>query len=148
MLYCGLVVMLAACSTANRHRFEPISRAGRQVESVITRNGGLAQYRPALTTFASAIDTVRAQPLSSRDQAVIDRYEAIKLRLDDIRLVWEEKEARQQELLPLAEPLPARLQKTYALPVNTNEPPSIYASEAKQIIWAEAKKELDAISPD
>ena len=66
--------------------------------------------------------------------------------LTDLELVWEEQDKRDVEMLPIREALPARLAREYDLPVNTNEPPSIYTEEARRTIWETARRHLGAAS--
>jgi hypothetical protein len=140
-----MMAVLAACSSSSARSFDDVHDAGRRAEALLAGDGDIAQYRQALSAFTAKLDALKAKPLSSRDQARAARYDAVRQALDDVRLVWEEKDARKLELLPIAEPLPGRLQKTYGLPVNTNEPPSIYATEARQLIGAAAREKLNAI---
>ena len=144
----GLLAAVAACGRVNQRAWEDINRAGHRIEPAVASKSTLADYRAAVAEFSAALDAVKSQELSARDQALVQRYDEFRHSLDDIRLVWEEREARQKELLPIAEPLPGRLQKEYGLPVNTNEPPSIYATEARNLIWESAKKKLEAIHAD
>jgi len=144
----GLLVAVAACGRVNQRAFENVNRAGHRIEPAVTGRSTLADYRAAFADFSAALDAVKSQQLSTHDQAVVQQYDDVRRSLDDIRLVWEERETRRQELLPIAEALPGRLQKQYDLPVNTNEPPSIYATEARNLIWESARKKLDAIGLD
>lgn len=140
-----LLLATASCASADPRAFDDVKQAARQVTAVVTARGSLAQFAGAVARFSTAIDQLKAKPLSSKERSLAAEYEGVRQSLDDIRLVWEEKEKRQQELLPIAEPLPARLQKTYDLPINSNEPPSIYASEARQMIWDGARTKLEAL---
>jgi len=89
---------------------------------------------------------MRARVTGAREQAVLKEYDAALKGLTDIQLVWEAKETRGSDMLPIREELPARIAREYDLGVNTNEPPSIYADEALQAIWKAARGHLRAAS--
>lgn len=104
----------------------------------------LPQYRALVATFSTELSNAKARVETSRERAVLARYEAAHRGLTDILLVWDAREARGSDMLPIREELPARIAREYELGVNTNEPPSIYAGEAMQTIWAGAKTTLDS----
>ncbi len=104
----------------------------------------LPQYRELLSTYTAELSGVRGRARNTRERAVLAEYEAALRGLTDIQLVWEEKDARGSDMLPIREELPARIAREYDLGVNTNEPPSIYADEALHAIWAAARGHLRA----
>ena len=52
---------------------------------------------------------------NTRERAVLAEYEAALKGLTDIQLVWEEKDARGSDMLPISEELPARIAREYDL---------------------------------
>lgn len=141
-LVCSIIaaLMLSACTPARRERFPALETAGQNVQQVLSSNGSLDRYRTAAVTFSAAVASASAATSDGRDR--LERYRVVDKGLQDLLAVWEMKSTQQQELLPLSSPLPGRLAKEYQLPVNTNEPPSIYASEAMQAIWERTKATL------
>lgn len=141
-----IVCVAAACSRVNREAFEGVHRAGIEVELAIGSKADLPRYRQVLADFVSQLDIARARARSAADRQLVAQYETVGLGLEDMRLVWEARETQHSELLPVSDPVAGRIQKQYDLPVNTNEPTSIYAGEALQKIWIGTKKTLDAIA--
>jgi hypothetical protein len=140
-----VLISLVGCRTVDRRAFRDVERASRAVQAAIDGKAGLARYRELLNAYETALSTVRPRMTRSGDRAVLAEYEAALKNLTDLRLVWEEKDAR-GEMLPLREKVPARIAREYELGVNTNEPPSIYADEAMAAIWKAALKHLRAAS--
>ena len=139
------LVAASACTSARTERLPRLEAASHEVKGILTAKGSLDQFRTAAATFSSELARANADVPSSTDRARLDRYGEIDKALQDIVAVWEFKQTRQQELVPLSLPLAERLAKEYQLPVNTNEPPSIYASEAMQTIWDATKQKMDAL---
>ena len=138
----------AACTLGRgieRGTFERMRTASLAIESAITAKEPLPRYRQLVTEYSAALAATKVSVRTEREQALLARYESARPRLEDIQRVWEARTARgETELLPISEPLAARLAREYDLPVNTNEPPSIYANEALQAIWAQARSTLEA----
>jgi hypothetical protein len=130
----------------DRRTFQGIERASQAIQTAIDGKATLPQYRQLCTTFSTELSAVKAQVSNTRERAVVAEYEAAMKRLTDLQLVWEDKEARGSDMLPIREELPARIAREYELGVNTNEPPSIYANEAQQAIWQAARQHLRAAS--
>jgi hypothetical protein len=141
-----IACVAGSCKGINREAFEGVNQAGREIELAIGAKADLSRYQQVLAEFTAQLATARQQAQSEADRALIAEYEDVQRQLDDMRLVWEAREARHAELLPVADPVAGRVQKQYGLPVNTNEPASIYASEALQLIWKDTKKKLDALA--
>ena len=140
-----VLISLSACWTADRRAFRDVERASTALQTAIDGKAGLPRYRELLNAYATALSTVRPRVTRSEDRAVLAEYEPALKNLTDLQLVWAEKEAR-GEMLPIREEGPARIAREYELPVNTNEPPSIYADEAMAAIWRAAQKHLRAAS--
>ena len=138
-----VLISMSACRTVDRRAFQDVERASRAVQTAIDGKAGLARYRELLSAYAAALSTASSRVTRAEDRAVLAEYEAAFKNLTDLRLVWEEKDAR-GEMLPIREEVPARIAREYELGVNTNEPPSIYADEAMGAIWQAALKHLGA----
>jgi len=104
------------------------------------------QYRQLLARYATELSSVAPLVKSSRGEKALAEYQAAFKGLTDLDLVWEEKDTRGLEMLPIREALPARIAREYELGVNTNEPPSIYAGEALATIRETARRHLRAAS--
>lgn len=140
-----LLIVLAAGCGGSLHVFDPVDHAGRSLETEMNQKPDLARYRTLYSDFAGALDTAKAKARSDRELEVLKQYEDVRAGLRDILFIWEEKTSRNVELLPVENALFGRVAREYSVPVNTNEPPSIYGTEAIQIIWESTKKKLDAI---
>ena len=103
----------------------------------------LPQYRELLSAYTAELAGLRTRATNTRERAVLAEYEAALKGLTDIQLVWEEKDTRGSDMLPISEELPARIAREYDLGVNTNEPPSIYADEALAAIWNSSARASD-----
>ena len=145
-VWVAIATALMACQPVSTAQFDRLDAAGRGVRSAIENKAGLEGFRKAVDAFSAELATTAADASAGSDRARLDRYREIEASLKDIVLVWEEKNATQKELMALATPLASRLQKQYDLPVNTNEPPSIYASEAMQMIWDAQKKKMETLA--
>ena len=144
-LLCVLVLALAvACRGVDWAACQPAERASRALQAAIDEKPDLARYHELLGTFAVAIAEAGRHAHTPRERAAVAEYQTALRELTDVRLVWEEKEARGSELLPIRDELPGRIAREYDLGVNTNEPPSIYASEAVHVIWEAALSHLRA----
>jgi len=139
-----LVAATWSCRGVERQHFQRLDEAGQAIEASIRERVDLPRYRPLLETFSAALSDTRIHVQTSRERALLAQYEAAYLGLNDMLLVWEAREARGSEMLPIREELPARIAREYELGVNTNEPPSIYASEALQTISTASRDKLAA----
>jgi hypothetical protein len=102
----------------------------------------LLRYQELLAAYAAELSGVRTRVTNTHERAVLAEYEAALKSLTDLQLVWEEKDARGSDMLPIREELVARIAREYDLGVNTNEPPSIYTNEAMAAIWNLARGHL------
>lgn len=136
-----VLISLVGCRTVDRRAFRDVERASTALQMAIAGKAGLPRYRELLDAYEAALSTVRPRVTRAADRAVLAEYEAAFKNLTDLRLVWEEKDAR-GEMLPIGEELPARIAREYELGVNTNEPPSIYADEAMAAAWKAATQHL------
>jgi hypothetical protein len=139
-----LVVASSACRGLERQHFRGLDAAGRAIDTAVAAKSDLARYRQLLGAFSTELSGARTRAVTAEEKTVLAQYESAHTALTDILLIWEAKEARGSDMLPIREPLPERIAREYALGVNTNEPPSIYASEAMQTIWAAARTRLDS----
>jgi hypothetical protein len=126
--------------------FDPVERASKAIQTAIDGKAARPRYREVLGAYTVELSGVRPRVTSSRGRAALAEYEAALKSLGDLDLVWEQKDTRGLEMLPIREELPGRLAREYDLPVNTNEPPSIYADEAMSTIWRTTQKHFRAAS--
>jgi hypothetical protein len=141
----SLLLLATVACAGSVHVFDPVDRAGRTLETAMNEKPDLPRYRALYSSFAEELDKAKANAHSNHEREVLEQYEQVRAGLRDILFIWEEKTSRNAELLPINNALFGRVQKEYGIPVNTNEPPSIYGSEAIQIIWDSTRKKLDAI---
>jgi hypothetical protein len=139
-----LLISATACHRPDRRGFEGVERASKAIQDAIDTKATLPRYRELLDTYSTELSGAQQRADASRERAVLSEYEAALKGLTDIRLVWEAKDARGSEMLPIRDDLPARIAREYDLGVNTNEPPSIYADEAMHTIWEAARRHLRA----
>jgi hypothetical protein len=140
--------LVGACASGgalDRERFEGVRGAGQAIRESIGANAKLPRYQELLVRYADELSKLKKAGTEGKEKALVEQYSAIYAQLEDIRLVWEARStyAAETDRLPLSDPLSARLAEQYRLPVNTNEPPSIYATEALNAIWSAAKESLD-----
>lgn len=138
----------SACASSgalDRQHFEGVRRAGQAIRESIGANAKLPRYQELLVRYADELSKLKEAATGANEKVLVERYVALYAQLEDIRLVWEARTTRAADTdrLPLSDPLSARLAEQYRLPVNTNEPPSIYATEALNAIWSAAKESLD-----
>src|SRR5262249_39847944 len=115
-------------------------------QSAIDGKAALPRYRELLRTYAAELSRAGPRVTSSRGRAALAEYQTALKSLNDLELVWEAKDTQGSEMLPIREESVGRIAREYDLPVNTNEPPSIYADEAMSLIWQAALKHLRAAS--
>ena len=139
-----LLVAAAACRGLDSQHFRGLDAAGRAIGSAVAAKSDLAQYRQLLAAFSSELSGAKTRATTAEEKAVLAQYESAHTALTDILLVWEAKEASGSDMLPIREALAERIAREYDLGINTNEPPSIYASEAMQTIWAAARTRLES----
>jgi hypothetical protein len=142
LLWAFLLIWVTACTGLDRRTFLGVERASKAIQAALDGKTALPQYRELLSTYSTELSGIRARVSNRREQAVLAEYDAALRGLTDIQLVWENKETRGSDMLPIREELPARIAREYDLGVNTNEPPSIYADEALQAIWQAARRHL------
>lgn len=145
-LWILVALAIIGCDREAARTFQDVDREARSLEAAVAAKTDLRGFRERLTAFTTELDRAEREADSPGERAIAERYEAVRAGLNDILMVWELKESRRAERLPIAEPLPGRLAREYSLPINTNEPPSIYGSEAVQMIWEATKLKLDAIN--
>ena len=141
-----LLSSICACGTADRRMFESVERASKAIQVAVDGKAPLPRYRELLDTYAAELSDVGPRVRDSRGRTALAEHQTALKSLTDLELVWEEKDTRGREMLPIREELAARVAREYDLPVNTNEPPSIYVDEAMTAIWHSAQKHLRAAS--
>jgi hypothetical protein len=141
-----LIAANLACGGVERQRFVRLDEAGRAIEQGISQKADLARFRQLLDAFATELAAAGPRVSTVREGALLSRYQEAYTGLTDMRLVWEARQARGSDMLPIREDLPARIAREYELGVNTNEPPSIYANEALEAIWARTREKLATAS--
>jgi len=140
-----LLISAAACRGADRRTFSGLEQASRALQPALAGNTTVATYRDLLNSYATELSAVRGHVTNSRERAILAEYDAAMKPLTDMRLVWESKEAG-SEMLRVADEVPARIAREYELGINTNDPPSIYATEALHAIATSARQHLEKAS--
>jgi hypothetical protein len=147
VLICALCLgLVSACVRIDKRAFADLDRAGTAKVTALDRKVALPEYRALVHVFSTEVGHARTRSRSSNERALIDDYEAARANLEDMLAVWELKDEHDAERLPIADVLPGRLARQYSLPINTNEPPSIYASEALGAIWEATRAKLNRAS--
>jgi len=141
-----LLIWASACTGRDRRTFPGVERASKAIQAALDSKPSLPQFRELLSVYSMELTGIRARVANAREEAVLKEYDAALKGLTDMQLVWEAKESRGSDMLPIREELPARIAREYELGINTNEPPSIYADEALQAIWKAARGHLRAAS--
>jgi len=137
-----LLIWASACTGRDRRTFPGVERASKAIQAALDSKPTLPQFRERLSVYSTELNDIHARVASSRDQPVLKEYDAALKELTDMQLVWEAKESRGSDMLPIREELPARIAREYQLGINTNEPPSIYADEAMQAARQAARQHL------
>ena len=140
--YVGLLAALAACSRIDGRRFQGLATTSRGIETAVTSRAGLQKYRELIGDYDRELASAKAGAQTPTERSLVGEYEAARTGLQDILLVWEARDARGSDMLPMSDVLSARIAREYSLGVNTNDPPSIYAGEAMQAIWDATKTKL------
>jgi hypothetical protein len=138
-----LLTLAIACQRVDRRAFQDLERTAKAIQTALDGTTTVAAYRELLNTYSAELATLHGQVTKTADQAVLTEFDLALKGLTDLRLVWDEKDARQSDMLPIREELAGRIAREYGLGVNTNEPPSIYANEALHAIWERAKEHLE-----
>ena len=146
-----LMLSATACAVFDPQLFTPLDRAGQAVVASLKERPSLPKFRPLRQSFNAELSAVRPRVQTARERTVFGDYEVVDQRLSEILAVWEGLEEREESLIPVSGPLAAELRTRYELPVNTNEPPSIYANEAMYALRDDIVQRLDtahaAIAP-
>jgi len=137
-----LLIWASACTGRDRRTFLGVEQASKTIQAALDSKPTLPQFRELLSVYSTGLNGIHARVASPRDQPVLKEYDAALKELTDMQLVWEAKEARGSDMLPIREELPARIAREYQLGINTNEPPSIYADEAMQAARQAARQHL------
>ena len=135
---------LSACARVNPQRFQPLVESGRAIASALTTGPSLPAFRPLRQQFSTALTTVKPTLQSAAERTIFGEYEVINQRLEDMLTVWTGLMERDEAMLPVGQPLGQGLKERYDLPVNTNEPPSVYANEALVAIRDDITQRLTA----
>lgn len=125
-----LAPLVTACASVNPQTFAPVIQSGQALVDALRDRPSLPAFRPLRQNYSSALATVRLTLQSSAERTIFGDYEVVDARLEEMLAVWTGLVDRDETMLPLAQPIGETLKARYALPVNTNEPPSVYASEA------------------
>lgn len=142
---CALLTLtLCAACGLDATRFRELDIAARQLY--------LALGKPALTPsdleqarapFRTALQARASDIASRQERELLEVYRAADTAAADLAALFERRGSPDNVLLPVSDPLIERIWKTYDLPVNTNEPPSIYFAEAGRAIVDVARQRLN-----
>jgi hypothetical protein len=146
LLCAFLLISTSACGLSDRRTFRGVERASQAIQSAVDGKAALPRYRELLRMYAAELSVAGPRVTNSGGRAALAEYQAALKSLNDLELVWEEKDTHTREMLPISEQPAGRIAREYDLPVNTNEPPSIYVDEAMTAIWQAALKHLRAAS--
>jgi hypothetical protein len=146
LLCAFLLISTSACGWSDRRTFQGVERASKAIQSALDGKAALPQYRELLRTYAAELSVAGPRVTDSRGRDALAEYQAALKSLNDLELVWEEKDTQTREMLPIREEPAGRIAREYDLPVNTNEPPSIYVAEAIAATRQAASKHLRAAS--
>jgi hypothetical protein len=141
---CALAMAGAACAGVDSQKFAGLHHARTVLVAEVPSQVNLARYRDLVRGYSTEVVAAQARMETSGERELLKRFEDAESGLKDVLAVWEARDRGNSELLPLSDPTFSRLQKEYDLPVNTNEPPSIYANEAMSAIWGRTKATLEA----
>lgn len=136
----------AACARVHPQTFVPLAQTGQSIVVALTDRPTLPRFRPLRQAFGVALAEARPKAHSATEHRMLNAYEAVDERLSEMLDVWEGLDARQEEGLPVTRPLGAQLKTRYDLAVNTNEPVSIYATEALVALRDDIKERLGRAS--
>ena len=146
LLCAFLLISTSACGTADRQVFDGVERASKAIQTAMAGKAARLQYRQVRGAYVQELSIVEPRVTSARGHQALAEYQAALKGLTDLDEVWEAKDTSGSELLPIRDELAGRVAREYSLPVNTNEPPSIYADEAMQASWQAAQQHLRAAS--
>jgi hypothetical protein len=138
----GLIAVASACAGVDAQKFAGLHHARTVLVAEVPSQVNLTRYRDLVRGYSTEVVAAQARMATAGERELLKKFEAAEAGLKDVLAVWEARDSRDSELLPLSDPLFSRLQKEYDLPVNTNEPPSIYANEAMSAIWGRTKATL------
>ena len=138
-----LMLSATACAHFNPALFTPLDRAGREIAGVMKDRPSLPKFKPLRQSFSTALNDVRPRVESARERTLFGDYEVIDQRLGEMLAVWEGLEEREESMIPVTGALGTQLKTRYELPVNTNQPPSIYANEALYALRDDIVKRVD-----
>jgi hypothetical protein len=141
-----LLISATGCDRLDRRAFQGVERASTALQAAVDGKTTLPAFRELVAVYSTELSGVQQRVSARADRALLSEYEAALKGLTDMRLIWEAKDARGSDMLPIREELPARIAREYDLGINTNEPPSIYANEALHTIWEAAREHLRAAS--
>lgn len=145
ILLVAAAVTVAACGIT-REDFHSLDLAGREIVIALGSNPSPARLTELRGRFTTALDAAAPLANSGAERDLIADYRAAQAALDDLLAIVALRERVGGELLPVSEPLAERAWKTYDLPINTNEPPSIYATEAVREIQSALRTRLTGAS--
>jgi hypothetical protein len=136
-----MAALASGCTRVDRQLFTGLDRTSQAILAEVPKVG-LERYRELTTSYTNELTAAHARAQTSAERAALEPYDSAQTGLKDILAVWSAKDTTQSDMLPVRDEMAGRIAKTYGLPVNTNEPPSIYAGEAMQIIWDSTKARL------
>jgi len=142
LLCAFLLISTSACGLSDRRTFQEVERASKAIQSAVDAKAGLPRYRELLRTYAAELSLAGPRVTDSGRQASLAEYQAALKSLNEREWVWEEKDTHAREMLPIRDEPAGRIVREYDLPINTNEPPSIYVDEAMAAIWKAARGHL------
>lgn len=143
LLLISILAGVSACARFDPKIFAPLDQTGHAIVTALTDQPSLPRFRPLRQSFSSALADVQPKAQSARERAVLGNYEVVDARLSEMLTVWDGLESRDEAMLPVSSPLAGALKQRYDLPVNTNEPASIYANEVLVALRDDIKARLD-----
>jgi hypothetical protein len=139
------LLLLTACGI-DPQKFQSVDLAGREIIVALNTDTSPGRLRELRAAFGSALQAVEPLASSNAERTLTADFRSAGAALDDLLAVLDLRITTGTELLPVSNPLAERVWKAYDLPINTNEPPSIYASEAVREIQAGVRAKLAAAS--
>jgi hypothetical protein len=142
-----IIVAILVCSSCasriDRQKFEPLYRAGKNIEGALGVGVNL-KYRELLQGFATEFSIANDKAANEAERALVKRYEEALSAYKDAGTIWE-KRLKGDVLAPAGDPELVRIVDAYPLSGSGSGTAFTFSGQAAvQTIWVTAGARLKA----
>jgi len=143
-IFAALLVCSHCAPRVDKQKFEPLYRAGKNIEGAVAVGVNLLKYRELLQGFATEVSIANDKVANDAERALLKNYEEALVAYKDAGAVWE-KRLKGDTLSPADDPELVRIADAYPISGRGSGRAFTFSGEAAvQTIWVRAGARLKA----